>query len=88
LFTLSPEITFGTGIKAGAEYRFRYRAKNFNGWGPLSEIAYHYAATVPGIPYAPKYVSSSASEIKLQFISPDDSGGSALTEFEVHYDTI
>lgn len=88
LFTLSPTTTFASNIKGGHEYRFKYRAQNFNGWGELSDISYYLAATVPGKPLAPIYVSSSASTIELRFVAPTDSGGSPLQEFELHYDTI
>ena len=59
IFTLSPAHTI-SGVEGGAQYRFRYRAKNFNGWGPFGDVAYILAATVPDAPDAPRYISSTS----------------------------
>lgn len=81
-------MTIATGIVASAEYRLRYRAQNFNGWGPYSRISYFIAATRPSKPSAPVYISSSATSITLQFIEPDERGGSPITAFKLYRDTI
>ena len=87
IFTLSPTHTI-SGVEAGAQYRFRYRARNFNGWGPLSDIRYILAATVPDAPDAPRYTSSTSSSITFGLVPPADNGGSALTSFRLYYDVI
>lgn len=53
---LAELLVISENIEQGAEYRVRYRAKNFNGWGTLSEISYILAATTPSKPDAPIYV--------------------------------
>jgi len=72
----------------GETYRVRYRAQNFNGWGPYSAIGYIKAATVPGTPPAPLFVSSAATSLTLQFIPPDDNGGSTISSYKLSMDTI
>jgi hypothetical protein len=83
---LSGKLTVSTGVISGAEYRFRYRAQNFNGWGPWSDTSYYYTATVPNKPPAPIYVSSTATTTTLQFLEPEISGGSPLTGFNLYVD--
>ena len=34
-------------------YRYRYRARNINGWGPFSDDAYLFAASKPATPAEP-----------------------------------
>lgn len=75
-------------VTGGASYRFKYRAQNFNGWGQYSEIAYIQAATIPGIPPAPIYVSSTATTTTLQFLEPEDLGGSPLTGFKLYANSL
>lgn len=65
----------------GLEYRVLYRASNFNGWGPYSSVGYIVAATVPGTPPAPVYVSSTSSDLTLQFIPPTENGGSVISSY-------
>lgn len=85
---LSSKLLVTEGVKASAEYRFKYRAQNFNGWGPESDISYYIAATIPNRPPTPIYVSSSASSTTLQFLEPEILGGSPLTAFKLYVDTL
>jgi hypothetical protein len=57
-------------------YRFRYRAKNINGWSDYSDIIYITAAVKPAKPPAPTLISADNTEITLQFYKPEDNGGS------------
>ena len=34
-------------VETSLVYRYKYRARNFNGWGPFSEIGYLFAASAP-----------------------------------------
>lgn len=89
VFQLSPTLTIsGNVVEAGAQYRVRYRAQNFNGWGEFSDVAYILAATVPDKPNAPKYVSSTSTSIRLLFIPPANNGGSVILGYKLFYDTI
>lgn len=65
VLTLSPLVVVTQGVRRGQEHRARYRAMNFNGWGPFSEVAYILAAGPPLAPGPPVYLSSSSSEITL-----------------------
>lgn len=65
VFQLTPLFVLSNNIVSGNEYRFRYRALNFNGWGPLSEISYFTAANRPDAPPPPIFVASSATAISL-----------------------
>jgi hypothetical protein len=75
-------------VKAGAQYRVRYRAQNFNGWGEFSDVAYILAATVPNRPVAPKYVSSDSTSITMLLAPPSDNGGSSILGYKLFFDTI
>ena len=75
-------------MTSGATYRFRYRARNYNGWGPYGDISYILAASVPGIPPAPIYVSSTSTTTTFQFLEPTDLGGSPFTGFKLYVDTL
>ena len=81
-------MTITESVQASQEYRFRYRAKNFNGWGPLSEISYYIAATKPNRPPAPVYVYSTSTTVTLQLLAPEVLGGSPLTKFKLYVDTL
>jgi len=74
-------LTLSDGIKQGASYRLRYRAKNFNGWGLLSEISYILAANKPAKPYAPIFVSSTVTSVTLRLLAPENKSGTPLTGF-------
>jgi hypothetical protein len=49
----------------GITYRYMYRARNINGWGDFSEVAYLFAASVPQQPQAPSLISVDDDEIAL-----------------------
>lgn len=59
--SLAQQLTLLDGIKQGELYRFRYRARNFYGWGPYSEVTTVLAAQVPSKPLPPIFVSSTDS---------------------------
>lgn len=75
-------------IISGASYRIKYRAKNFNGWGEISEIAYITAATKPSKPNAPIYISSDSTSITFMLTAPENTSGSPLTGFKLYVDTM
>lgn len=87
IYSLSPAHTI-PGVEGGAQYRFRYRARNFNGWGPFSEVRYILAATVPDAPDAPLYKSSTLDSITFGFVPPSDNGGSIVSSYQLYYDVI
>ena len=49
---LGTSFTDNNVVKA-EKYRYKYRARNINGWGPFSKPAYLLAADTPSVPKAP-----------------------------------
>jgi hypothetical protein len=72
----------------GRTYRLRYRAKNFNGWGEFSEIAYKLAAQRPPKPYAPVYVSSDEDSVTLRLETPENDSGAEITYYNLYRDVM
>lgn len=70
------------------EYRVRYRAKNFNGWGGYSDIALIRYATYPSPPLALTYVSSNSTTVTIVITPPLNSGGVPILKYEIWKDTI
>jgi hypothetical protein len=66
----------------------RYRAQNFNGWGPLSDISYITAATKMEKPLAPIYITSTPNSITFQFLTPENRSGAPLTGYKLYVDAI
>jgi hypothetical protein len=66
------------GVIKGQHYRFRYRARNFYGWGAYSDVATVQAAEVPGKPFAPTFVSSTDSQMIININQNVDNGGSPV----------
>jgi hypothetical protein len=88
IITLSPTVTITREIKRGLQYRLRYRAQNFNGWGEFSEIGYIKSATTPSRPPAPIFISSSDTEITILIVPPEDNGGVVVTGYKLWVDTL
>jgi hypothetical protein len=70
-------------VTKGLTYRFRYRAKNCQGWGPFSPSLYALAATKPQQPPALKVLSVSASTLQLQLFPSHDNGGAIVTNYKL-----
>ena len=61
-------------VTAGSEYRFRVRAKNLHGWGPVSSITYVKAATAPVQMLAlTSALDAATGGVKIDFLAPYDS---------------
>lgn len=88
VYTLSPLTVISHGVQRGLEYRVRYRALNFNGWGPYSEVAYIKAAGIPAKPGTPTYLWSSSTHIAFQLSPTLDDAGATITAYELHIDSI
>lgn len=72
-----------TPIVRSRVYKFRYRAKNCVGWGPLSGELHVLAADVPQAPPSPTRSSTSALSITLLLYPTRDNGGSVVTGYEL-----
>jgi hypothetical protein len=70
-------------VVKGTTYRYKYRARNINGWGDFSSEAYLFAAGVPSTPRAPSVLAVSDDEISLQLYTPADTGGNEVTAYEL-----
>jgi large repetitive protein len=75
-----------TPIARGRTYKFRYRARNCVGWGPLSDELQALAADPPLAPPSPTRASTSATSITLLLYPTRDNGGSAVTGYELYRD--
>ena len=75
-----------TYVVSGRLYRFRYRAKNRQGWGAPSSTTTIMAAAVPG-QLSPAATEMHDALVKVSWVLPDppgySSGGQAVTGFEV-----
>lgn len=73
-----------TDVVKGKLYRFRYRAQNCHGWGPLSPTLYALAATFPEAPPSATVVSISASAVSLRVYPTHDNGGTVVTNYRLY----
>ena len=67
----------------GGLYRFRFRARNVNGWSAWSPIAYIKAANAPARPGPPKLNSVDATAISVSLTRTLDDGGSNVLGYEL-----
>lgn len=70
----------------GRQHRFRYRAKNYIGWGLFSENSAVLAATVPVPPGRPLYKSFTGDSLNLIIQPTLDHGGSTIIKYELWAD--
>lgn len=82
--SLATRHTVAYGLQEGVLYRFRYRARNVNGWSAFSSIAYIRAATVPARPPAPTRDSVDATSISVTIRKAADDGGSNILGYELY----
>ena len=87
IFSLTPQQIV-SNVRPGAQYRFRYQARNFNGWGPISDISYILAATIPSTPDAPFLTLTTSTAVTFGFVPPIDTGGSTITSYQLWYDEL
>ena len=73
-------------MEEGVTYRYQYRARNVNGWGSFSGVAYLFAAARPARSAAPSLLSVSDGEIALQLYAPAETGGADVQAYELWID--
>jgi hypothetical protein len=73
-----------TPIVRSRAYKYRYRARNCVGWGPLSEELRVLAADPPAAPPSPAVSSTSATQITLLLYPTTDNGGTIVTDYTLH----
>ena len=81
--SLETSYVLGKGITEGGLYRFRYRARNVNGWSGFSPVAYLRAANAPGRPAAPILVSVDATAFTVRLPRAAGDGGSSILRYEL-----
>lgn len=70
----------------GKLYRYKYRARNVNGWGDFSQPGYIFAAEVPSKPAVPSLKSVTSTQMLIELYPPTETGGSDITSFELWID--
>ena len=73
-------------VAKAVTYRYRYRARNINGWGDFSVDAYLFASSVPSQPPPPALLSVDDTSIALRLYTSPDTGGSDLLSYELWID--
>lgn len=82
--SLATDYSISAGIQPGGLYRFRYRARNVNGWSGWSSLSYIRAASVPARPPRPLLLSVDATTIRVQLVRASHDGGSAILGYELY----
>lgn len=75
------------GLENGKEYRYKYRARNINGWSEFSDVAYLIAADVPSKPPTPVLLSVNDTYIAIDLTAPSDNGGSVVIDYTIYIDS-
>ena len=75
--SLATDFTIGVNVTEGVLYRFRWRARNINGWSGYSPIAYIRAATRPARPLEPLMSLASATGFTVSMQRSESDGGGA-----------
>lgn len=73
-------------VQTAKLYRYKYRARNENGWGEFSDAGFLFASSTPSKPEAPTLSLVDSTQIRLQFYAPSLTGGSQITSYELFMD--
>lgn len=77
---------FDPNVVKNRVYRYKYRARNVNGWGDFSHPGYLFAADVPSEPAKPSLISVTSAQMLIELYPPVDTGGSDIISFELWRD--
>ena len=75
-----------TGLTTGEQYTFKALAMNFNGVGAFSSELSTYACVAPSDFAAPRRISSTLTQISLEWEEPESDGGCPITSYAVFRD--
>ena len=84
--SLKTDFEISSGIQISKTYGVRYRIKNSIGWSEYSDVTYILAAEEPSIPSRPTYVSSTSTELVVQFGTSTSNGGAPITSYTIQID--
>jgi len=79
-------VYFDTNVLKNRVYRYKYRARNVNGWGDFSAPGYIFAADLPNQPAKPALKSVNKNQMTIECFPPSNTGGSAIIGFELWRD--
>jgi hypothetical protein len=79
-------IHYDTLVLKNRVYRYKYRARNINGWGDFSDPGYIFAADLPSQPEKPRLISVTSTDMTIELFPPKDTGGSDIISFELWRD--
>ena len=74
------------GVETSNIYRYKYRARNVNGFGEFSEPGLLFAASPPSQPEPPTRVSFDSSGFTVQLYTPASMNGNDATSYELYMD--
>ena len=74
------------GLTRGRLYRFKIQARNFNGWGPQSDIGAFYTCVRPSGLRIPTITATTSDSMTLTWEAPSDDGGCPIVGYAVFRD--
>lgn len=82
VFSASTRSVILGGLKPGATYHFRLRARNSLGWGSMTAaVAVAVRATVPSAPPTLRATALSTGQVRLDWTTPISNGGSPISGY-------
>jgi hypothetical protein len=79
-------VHFDVNVIKNRVYRYKYRARNVNGWGDFSAPGYIFAADLPNQPAKPRLISVTRNQMEIELYPPSNTGGSDIIGFELWRD--
>ena len=76
-----------SSLTTGAPYQFRVRAKNSEGWGEASTIAYQTPRSAPDDPTSVELIIMSSTMLKVKWAAPLSNGGATISHYLIEWDT-
>lgn len=84
--SLKTDFLITSGIQISNTYAVRYRVRNSIGWSEYSDVTYILAAESPSRPSRPTYVSSTSTELVIEFGTSASNGGAEITTYTIQVD--